>query len=329
MGTTRVEVSVVICTYNRAKSLRGALASLAAMPAPSELTWEVVVVDNNSKDDTTGATAEFQRSSGLNVRYVFEARQGLNYARNAGVKAARGDLIFFIDDDVRVSGSWLLEMKRAFDLNPVVGVGGRVLIKEDLQRPEWWNVEYDGALGKFDNGSKDILSDETYNSIVGIGANIGFKRSVFDQYGYFQPHLDRRGRRLLMGGDIEYTQRIKAAGGLLMYRSSAVVYHNPDVVRITKSYLRRWYFRIGEWEARKVPAGSRTEYTVFTMPRWKYRSMLEHFVRTFSLFLQRRFHDGFYYELQCISLVGYFFGAVKNSVSSMSLVGKKLIECAL
>ncbi|MGH7767121.1 MAG: glycosyltransferase family 2 protein [Candidatus Binatia bacterium] len=308
-------VSVVICTYNRAQSLRRALISLSAMSVSADITWEVLVVDNNSTDGTPGTAETFARDADIGVRYVFEGRQGLNHARNAGVQAAKGELIFFIDDDVEVTRNWLLEMTKAFDLNPVAGVGGRVLIKEDLPRPAWWHAEYDGALGKFDPGETAILSDDTYTSIVGIGANLAFKRSVFDRYGAFRPDLDRRKNKLLMGGDVEFYQRIKKAGELTMYYPAAMVYHCPDPTRFTKSYLRRWYFRIGEWGAQKLAPEA---CTLGMVPRWKYRQTLEQLLKTFTMSLTLRHREAFYHELQFLSLLGYFFGAAKNSVKRRS-----------
>jgi GT2 family glycosyltransferase len=206
-------------------------------------------------------------------------------------------------------------MKKAFDLHQVIGVGGRVLLKEPLQRPGWWHSEYDGALGKFDAGSTNILSDSSYSSIIGIGANLGFKRSVFRQYGDFHPHLDRHGTKLTMGGDIEYTDRLMAAGGLLMYYPPAVVFQRPDPDRFTKSYLRRWHFRIGEWEALKVRPGISRPSSIFRLPLWRYRGILQQLLQTVSSKLKRRHDEGFYQELGFISQLGYFFGAARNGMN--------------
>jgi glucosyl-dolichyl phosphate glucuronosyltransferase len=307
-------ISVIICTYNRAQSLRGTLRSLSMMFVPADLDWEVLVVDNNSTDGTCGVVMRFTQSSEMNVRYLFEGCQGLDHARNAGVKAAKGKLLFFLDDDVEVAKNWLLEMKKAFDLYPVVGVGGRVLLKKDLLRPPWWIEEYDNALGKFDAGDSILLSDDTNHSTIGIGANLSFKRSVFDQCGGFHPTLDRYKRKLCMGGDTEFARRVEAAGGLLMYYPAAVVHHCADSDRVTKSYLRRWYFRIGEWEAHKTLLGQNRTHAVFAVPRWHYRKMLEHLWRAVSLTLRGRRREGFSHELQGMSSLGYLFGALKNSL---------------
>jgi glucosyl-dolichyl phosphate glucuronosyltransferase len=231
-------ISVIVCTYNRAQSVYRTLLSLSLMAVPADVDWEVLIVDNNSTDATADVVQRFRQRRGMTVRYLVAGRQGLNHARNAGVQAAHGNLLFFLDDDVEVTKNWLVEMKTAFDRYPVVGVGGRVLIKKGLRRPRWWRREYDDALGKFDAGDSLILSEET--NTIGIGANLGFHRSVFGRCGGFHPQLDRYKRKLLMGGDTEFARRVKAAGGLLMYYPAAVVYHCPDADRVTTSYLRRW-----------------------------------------------------------------------------------------
>lgn len=318
----RCAVSIIICTYNRARSLHRTLKSLSEMVAPVTCVWEVLVVDNNSQDDTSHTVALFSREARLNVRYVFEDRQGLNHARNTGVKEAKGDLLFFLDDDVEVTRHWLVEMKKAFDIYPVVGVGGRVLLKRDLQTPKWWNEEYDGALGKFDNGDEIILADDTYSSIIGIGANLSFKRSVFEQYGFFHTHLDRRKRKLLMGGDIEFAHRLKEAGELTMYYPAAVVYHCPEGSRFTKLYLRRWYFRIGEWEAQKLALAASTVQLMSHAPKWRYRLAAEQLVKTLSFFFTWQHGKGFYHELQFLSSLGYFFGLLKSSFRRLPVLDR-------
>ncbi len=306
------DLSVIICTYNRVHTLIFALNSLSAMFSPPDVTWEIVIVDNNSTDDTKDQTTRFAQSTVVNVQYVFEGRQGLNNARNSGIEAAKGELLIFTDDDVEVTDNWLAEMKDAFDRYPVVGVGGRVILKDTLEKPAWWLAEYDGALGKFDAGDVIILSDHTYTSIIGIGANLGFKRSVFEKYGGFRPELDRQKSKLTMGGDVEFVQRIKNSGELTMYYPGAVVYHCPVVKRITQSYLRRWYFRIGEWEARKNLVGTSQVDTIFRVPRWRYRSALEHLLKASTKHLAGQHQDGFHHQLKFLSALGYFWGGLKN-----------------
>src|SRR5678815_492050 len=111
-----LDISVVISTYNRASVLPAAIESILRQNAP-EVNYELIVVDNNSTDDTRQVVESF---SNRNVRYVFEAKQGPSHGRNAGIANARGRIIAFTDDDVRPAADWLSNIKRAFDNNPDV-----------------------------------------------------------------------------------------------------------------------------------------------------------------------------------------------------------------
>jgi glycosyltransferase involved in cell wall biosynthesis len=102
-----MNASVIICTYNRSGSLERTLASLARMELRDSADWELLVVDNNSKDDTRVVVDGFTRASGVNCRYIFEKEQGLSHARNRGIREAKGEIIAFTDDDVLLDRHWL------------------------------------------------------------------------------------------------------------------------------------------------------------------------------------------------------------------------------
>src|ERR1039458_3873680 len=102
-----MKISVILCTYNRCQSLPKALNSIAVQTIPDSVDWEVVVVDNNSKDQTRAVVEEFSRQYPGRFRYVFQSQQGLSNARNAGIREAQGDVLAFMDDDVTVEATWL------------------------------------------------------------------------------------------------------------------------------------------------------------------------------------------------------------------------------
>src|SRR5688572_1223929 len=123
------EVSIVIPTYNRSNLLRDAVNSVLGQK--SQTSFEIVVVDNNSKDDTKLVVQSLIQSNPGKVRYVIETKQGNAHARNLGVTNAKGSIIAFIDDDVTVESNWLQVLKGVLDSREDVAfVGGRVL-------PEW------------------------------------------------------------------------------------------------------------------------------------------------------------------------------------------------
>ncbi|MFZ0937825.1 MAG: glycosyltransferase family A protein, partial [Candidatus Sulfotelmatobacter sp.] len=120
-------ISVVLCTYNRAASLKSTLESFSGLRLPFDLDWELVVVDNNSKDHTPEVIGDFAKTARFSVRYIFEGRQGRSSALNAGISAAKGEIVALTDDDVLLHPEWLLNLKRAFDEFDCAGVGGRIV----------------------------------------------------------------------------------------------------------------------------------------------------------------------------------------------------------
>src|SRR5438477_9356221 len=123
--TPAMELTVVVCTYNRASLLRHTLAALAAQQSSSSIHWDLVVVDNNSTDRTRAIVEEFACTAPVPTRYLFEPRQGLSTARNAGIAACRGDIVAFTDDDVTPEPDWVFRMASSVRGPPAHGVGGR------------------------------------------------------------------------------------------------------------------------------------------------------------------------------------------------------------
>jgi glycosyltransferase involved in cell wall biosynthesis len=119
----KLKISVIIVTYDRAKMLRDALCSLAAQ---TRLPDEVIVVDNNSSDNTKEVVDNFKQ--GLNIKYVLERTQGTSTARNTGIKDASGDIIVFLDDDCVADKKWLHYLELPFLRDPAIGIaGGEIL----------------------------------------------------------------------------------------------------------------------------------------------------------------------------------------------------------
>src|SRR6185503_338373 len=148
------DISAVITTYNRSEMLAKALEALLSQHAGG-VRYEVIVVDNNSTDDTR-ATIEALISKGhTNLRYVFEPQQGISYGRNAGIAAARGNIIAFTDDDVVVTDNWIATIKRAFDENPEVEyIGGKILPDWSEPPPKWLTIDHWWPLALLDRGDK-------------------------------------------------------------------------------------------------------------------------------------------------------------------------------
>ena len=122
---TDMQLTVILCTYNRCKSLAKALDSLAGSILSDAVEWEVLVVDNNSSDQTEAVVEEFRRQYPGRFRFLFEPHQGKSYALNAGIREARGNILAFVDDDVTVEPMWLQNLTSALHDSQWAGSGGR------------------------------------------------------------------------------------------------------------------------------------------------------------------------------------------------------------
>ena len=172
-------VSLVLCTFNRSRQLRSALGHLLAQ-SPTAPPFELVVVDNNSTDDTRSIVEACRVSSNGRLCYLFEPKQGLSYTRNTGIAAAQGDIVAFTDDDVRVSSGWVEAIVRASEANPkIVCLGGRMLPLWPEPPPAWLTpLHWVGPLALQDYGDQPFIVDAR-RPLSLAGANLAIRKEVF------------------------------------------------------------------------------------------------------------------------------------------------------
>jgi glucosyl-dolichyl phosphate glucuronosyltransferase len=131
------DVSIVIPTYNRSKLLRNAIRSVLRQDNRA-ITFEIIVVDNNSRDDTGAVVRSLMGEAVGKLQYVVEPKQGNSHARNTGVDYSKGEIVAFIDDDVIVEAGWLSALQEAFKGRDHVSfAGGKVLPRWDGSPPSW------------------------------------------------------------------------------------------------------------------------------------------------------------------------------------------------
>lgn len=235
----RMDVSICICTWNRAKSLALTLASLAEVEVPAGLKWEVVVCDNNSTDDTTEVIQAFERR--LPLRSIVEKRQGLSHARNAGVREAKGDLVVFTDDDVRFCRDWLAGYDRASREHPTAGFfGGPIIPLYVSPRPGWFTEDVEalcaGMVGRLDGGSEDRLIETVGDAPW--GANMGFRREILGQ-DPFDPSLGLNGKQTMLGEEADLFKRLLDQGHRGWFLSRNSIQHEVPPSRLTTGYIFR------------------------------------------------------------------------------------------
>lgn len=248
-----MKLSVILCTYNRSKRLKTALESIAASGLPAGAEWEVIVVDNNSTDDTREVIGNFCLSH-PRFRYVFEVEQGLSNARNRGIREARGEVVAFADDDVSVDPGWLYQLTRQLDDPKWAGAGGRIRPQRTLELPHWVRLEGAFSMGGavaalFDRGDKPCeLHEPPY------GTNMAYRKTMFAKHGYFRTDLGRNSNSMIGKEDTEFGERLLSCGEHLWYAPSALVYHPILPERLNKKYFLAWWFGCGQSMVRQKGA---------------------------------------------------------------------------
>jgi glycosyltransferase involved in cell wall biosynthesis len=306
------EISVIIPTYNRSELLRNAVLSLLRQDV-SEITFEIIVVDNNSSDDTEVAVKLLSASNPGKVRYIFEQQQGNANARNTGIKNAEGSIIAFVDDDVIVEGNWVKLLKTIFQTREDLSfVGGRVLPQWNEPLPSWLSREHWSPLAVLDYGEHELaISGESPPGL--LTANIAFRRNVFDEVGMFSPDLQRVRNGIGSLEDHEFLLRVCRNGKKGIYVPDLVAIAPVDSERLTKEYHRRWHTGHGRFYAiMRDPQWERTRLRIFGVPLHLYRqTMLDGFVWVKNMIRGKR-DQAFVNELQLRFFAGFFLQRQKK-----------------
>jgi glucosyl-dolichyl phosphate glucuronosyltransferase len=253
-----MEVSVILCTYSRARALGVTLRALDEQVVPTGLKWELLVIDNKSPDGTRAVVEAFAASARIEVRYFFEARQGLSHARNAGIARAGGAIIAFTDDDVSPAPDWVANVTAVMRETDADIVSGRILPQWEHPPPPW-------LVGRpFLHGAYAIMEHAEPGEVVAFrklprvwGANMAFRRGVFATAGVFDADRGVRGGKLYGGEEWELVKRALAGGRRAFYDPRLVVWHRIPAHRMRRRYVSRHYFERAEGEAlaQALPAG--------------------------------------------------------------------------
>ena len=243
-------ISIVLCTHNRADMLREALASLASLETNGQFNYEVLVVDNASTDATPQVVETFRATTPWPVRYAAEARKGIAFARNRGVREAAGEWIAFFDDDQLADPRWLWELWAFAAERRLLGVGGTVVLKlpEDCQRELHAKVRM--LLGEAIHARDPFAYSHKFT--FGTG-NLMLHRQVFERIGLFNEVFVARAE------DTDLFCRMFAAGIVSWYVPEAIVHHVTPNARLQPAYLEKLARHMGdsiatrEWESHSFP----------------------------------------------------------------------------
>lgn len=218
-----MDVSVIICTRNHAGSLRRTLEALARIQAAPNREVELLIVDNGSTNETETVVHSL-RFSHMKLHYVREPKPGLSNARNAGLAAARGEIILFTDDDIVPAADWLDRMTTPLLAQQCDAIVGRIELAEHLQRG-WMRPIHKLWL------AAPPMADTQRLELV--GASMGFHRCVLDRVPAFDPELGPGA--LGFGEESLFSRQLVEAGYRLSQAPDAVVIHHFEPSRLLRS----------------------------------------------------------------------------------------------
>jgi glycosyltransferase involved in cell wall biosynthesis len=302
-----MDISVIICTYNRADSLFRTLESLHNQELDRNVSGELIVVDNNSSDRTADVVARFSDTPTVALRYLLEQRQGKSYALNTGVAAARGEILAFTDDDVVADRGWLQAIWNASRAHDARGFGGKILPFWICRKPGWVVMQgpYANAFGKLvvhDFGDA-VLDYARVGLLAPAGANMFFRKEVFSEHGGFDERLGLFGNKRIGQVDTEFCRRLIGRGETLLYVPQVVVWHVEEPDRLTKRYFRSWHFRHGRTDVMREPMDSEA-VRYFGVPRYLLTQIAREALRWASYMVTMRPIAAFVFELRTIHWLG-------------------------
>lgn len=254
-----IKLSIIIATYNRAEFLIRTLTSLKNQTLENSL-FEIVVVNNNCKDNTSELFEEFAaNNSTLNLKMVRETMQGLSHARNCGLAESKGEYIAIIDDDEEVNGGFAEGYYSFFEGHPdVAACGGKVVPLYEFPAPKWLSPYSERPIaGQLDLGSE--IKPFTGKRYPG-GGNMGIRRSAIEKYGSFNTELGRTGSSPMGGEEKELFERLRAGGEKIYYIPDSIIYHIIPEAKLTREYFERLSYMIGVSERVRTQSQGKKEY---------------------------------------------------------------------
>jgi glucosyl-dolichyl phosphate glucuronosyltransferase len=229
--------SIIIATYDRVDFLRGLLAGIAAHFGKLDISHEVIVA-NNARDERIAEeiaklTDEFPNSDRIALRHVREPLAGKCRAQNVAIRAAKGSIMVFFDDDIEVTPDWLTVAAEFFQRQEFDAMQGPILMPPEMEH----NQELLRAQQRFRTINFVKYRPGVTEIKTLTGANIAVRRAVFTRIGYFNEDLGPG--RSGISEDVEFAQRLVRSGGRIGYEPRAGVYHRVDWSRLTEEFFRQ------------------------------------------------------------------------------------------
>lgn len=251
-----LRISVIICSYNREQYIIDAVDSLYNQTLSKER-YEVIVVDNNSVDNTKSLCLEYiQSHHGYNIYYLEENKQGASFARNTGAAFAKFPLLAFMDDDAVADEDYLERIVTFFKEHPDAdGLGGRIIPKYIPSEPGWMSHYVSSLVGNFHYSEKvEVFRPGKYP----LESNMIVTKKDFDEVDGFNTLLPGVVGTLRIGGEgKDFFMKLQALNRRIYYDPAVRVQHVVEVKKLTSGYMYRVASGIGRGErVRMLSKGS-------------------------------------------------------------------------
>lgn len=231
-------VSVIIPTYNRSALLKTTIKSLINQTASKE-SFEIIVVDNNSTDDTKTVVKEFIRKyPQYKIRYIQEKKQGLSYSKNTGLRVSEYSYITYLDDDAKADRDWIKNIITIIKNENLEMFGGPIYPFYKSEKPQWFKDTYETV--EFGKEKKELKENEYLSS-----SNFVVKKDLIQKLGGFNHLLGMKGEHIACGEETEIivSARKKFKDIHIYYDPELIVYHLVPSQKMRVSYkLKRSYY---------------------------------------------------------------------------------------
>jgi glycosyltransferase involved in cell wall biosynthesis len=234
-----MDIDIIIPTYNRAYLLKDCLRSVFAATRPKGLNITVIVVDNNSGDNTREVVQPFLERPELPCRYIFVGRPGKSAALNEALAQTNGELVGFVDDDEQLDPAWFEVAYREFSaIAQIDFIGGPFVPNWERAAPDWLPVAYPGAIGIVLRPARTTFSHEFRGMLM--GGNAVIRRTTLERVLPYPEQLGKIGNKIRSGEDEVIYHRLLGIGARGIVVPDLIIHHWIPAERMTKSYFRRW-----------------------------------------------------------------------------------------
>ncbi|MGB0748692.1 MAG: glycosyltransferase [Magnetospiraceae bacterium] len=296
-------LSILFATRNGAPTLPRVLSAYEALQAPKG-GWKVIIVNNNSDDETAAILDSYKNRLPLTV--IDQPKPGKNRALNLGLTAAEGDLVVLTDDDAVPEADWLQRWRQVADSTAEADLfGGRVLPLWPEPPPDW--ILNAVPLQATYAISRDTLADGPVISSQIFGPNMAVRRTVFDAGHRFDEAVGPAPGQYRMGSETEFTRRLTQAGYKPWFSNAPRVGHIIRPWQMDRDWIIKRSARLGRGvcyrDSGQDPAKTPL---LFGVPRWRLRGLLEEMGKWATSTLRADRTAAFAARLEIAFLMGYF-----------------------